>query len=173
MLAVASCGQSDEIRSDNELGEYVLAKTKTLAIEPYLFPKKEMNEIGEATNEEYRKYRECFDDLGHESCSRIYLDNDYKEKVERYNVLAELEKTLPGKKPVIQVIRWRGIAKLVGTERIKLEKSAYCFNPKITPETRAKWEKVSGEKAPMPDEKGKDEMYEVVEAELCKRYAKF
>ena len=174
-ILLASCGPPDEIRSENELGEYVLAKTETLAIEPYLFPKKQMLQLYEDVTKTYENYTSCLQDriLSEAFCSSNWLDNNYKQKLERYNFLVNLEKESPGKKPAIQIIKWRGIAKEVGSERVKIERSAYCFNPELTPQMRAKWERASGEKGPMPDEEDKDDLGEKVEAELCRLYAKF
>ena len=175
-LLISACGPPAEIRSDNELGEYVLAKTESLVIEPFLFPEKKKRDLYADLSETYQEYSRCSQGiLGSGRCADIYLSGSYKEKLGRYNELVELEKSLPRKldKPAVKMLKWRGIAKAVGSERAKVERVAYCFDPNLTPELRGKWESLTERRHPSPDDKNRDDLFQKVEFSLCKEFSKF
>jgi hypothetical protein len=178
-VLLASGCEPKTVRHDNELGEYVFANTESLAIEPYLFPQKELDKLQEQTASRYSEYQRCYQDiglvLGKDSCKEIWLNAAYEEQVGRQEKLQELADSQKGglKKPSIITIRWRGIAKAVGSERAKVEETVYCFDPKLSPESRALWENASQAKHPMPDSEDRDDLMNKVEADLCSRYAKF
>jgi hypothetical protein len=134
-----------------------------------------MEELEEQVNRTYEFYESCQTYSPESECQRTWLNSNYNSRVERLESLWELRKSYSGgvKKPPIKIIRWRGIAKSVGSERQKIEAKLLCFDPGLTPEARALWEKASGAKQPEPDPKDNDDLQSRMELDLCQRFANF